>query len=410
METLEQLLASPARLKRALSWLDSREAALAASGGGLFYASCDLRRSGFKAAVVDLNIYPAGFNNLCPGSYERAAGLLRDYVAARLPGLAGGRVLVYPEFHRHNLPYVCHLAALVKILELAGFSAKVADQVAGLPEEACPPEAPFARLPLANVVREGDRLREKGGEDFAFVVLNNDLSAGLPTALEGLEQPVLPGPEHGWYRRSKARFCACYESLAAELCAAAELDPWLLVPESRLVMGCDLESASGREAAAAAVEEVLSSVRREYARRGLDERPRIFVKNDAGTYGMGILCVASGEEVLKLNHHGRDKMAMGKDRRPIRDLLVQEAVPTAVHVNGMPAEIVCYLCGGRPGGYFHRINGSRDENGNLNSPGMVFQALCGREATESPEFALYEIMARLASLAGAMENRGDQSR
>ena len=34
-----------------------------------FYSSYDIRDAGFKIGVVDGNIYPAGFNNICPVSY-----------------------------------------------------------------------------------------------------------------------------------------------------------------------------------------------------------------------------------------------------------------------------------------------------------------------------------------------------
>ena len=40
------------------------------------YSSVDIRDAGFKVGVVDTNIFPAGFNNLCPHGLEDAVGLV----------------------------------------------------------------------------------------------------------------------------------------------------------------------------------------------------------------------------------------------------------------------------------------------------------------------------------------------
>ena len=42
-----------------------------------FYTSVDIRDAGFKIAVVDTNLFPAGFNNLCEHGLEDAIALLK---------------------------------------------------------------------------------------------------------------------------------------------------------------------------------------------------------------------------------------------------------------------------------------------------------------------------------------------
>ena len=44
------------------------------------YSSYDIRDAGYKISNVDANIYPAGFNNICPTDKETAAGLFRKYI------------------------------------------------------------------------------------------------------------------------------------------------------------------------------------------------------------------------------------------------------------------------------------------------------------------------------------------
>src|ERR1700710_246089 len=48
-----------------------------------FYSSVDLRDSGFKIVPVDSNLYPAGFNNVCPEDLRTAPPIFRKALVAR---------------------------------------------------------------------------------------------------------------------------------------------------------------------------------------------------------------------------------------------------------------------------------------------------------------------------------------
>jgi glutamate--cysteine ligase len=55
-----------------------------------------------------------------------------------------------------------------------------------------------------------------------------------------------------------------------------------------------------------------------------------------------------------------------------------------------------------------RVNGEKDDLGNLNSRGMVFRKLCMGDVVNSPEDhttkeAMYSVVARLATIASAYE-------
>ena len=52
---------------------------------------------------------------------------------------------------------------------------------------------------------------------------------------------------------------------------------------------------------------------------------------------MGILRVESGAEMLALNRRERNKMAVGKGRLEVHDVVVQEGIPAIIPVEA------CYL-------------------------------------------------------------------
>src|SRR4051812_30199283 len=67
------------------------------------YSSYDIRDSGFKAANVDANIYPAGFNNICRVDRENTGEIMKSYVSRHYDGMVKN-VLVITEEHTNN-PY-----------------------------------------------------------------------------------------------------------------------------------------------------------------------------------------------------------------------------------------------------------------------------------------------------------------
>ena len=81
--TLCPLLIERVRGRQAeiLDWLRRHEVANELP----LYSSVDIRNAGFKTAVVDTNLFPAGFNNLCEHGLRDSAGFLRQAVLRRVP-------------------------------------------------------------------------------------------------------------------------------------------------------------------------------------------------------------------------------------------------------------------------------------------------------------------------------------
>lgn len=376
-----------------------------------FYASVDLRNAGFKLAPVDTNLYPAGFNNLNPAFLPLCIQAVQAAVERVCPKACG--ILVVPENHTRNTYYLESLADLVHMLELAGFQVNVGSL---LPDLVAPQtlSLPSGRsLTLTPVTRDGNKVKVSG-QDSCFVLLNNDLSAGVPEVLVGLQQPIVPPLSMGWINRRKSQHFGLYQKAAQEFAKVADLDPWVIDPAFRKCGKIDFQKREGEECLAHYVEELLDEISGKYREHGISEEPFVIVKADAGTYGMNIMTVRSPEEVRDLNRKQRTKMARGKEGFSVTEVLVQEGVYTFETWEEAVAEPVVYMIDRFVVGGFYRVHGERGKDENLNAPGMTFKPLAFAESCINPDhnkapdacpnrFYAYGVIARLALVAAARE-------
>ena len=383
------------------SWFEARWREVAPP----FYASVDLRNARFKLAPIDTNLFPAGFNNLKPEFHPGCARAIRIETEKLCPNARG--VLVVPENHTRNQYYFESLASLIEILTLAGLKVRVGSLLPNLGEPRRVVLPSGRAITLEPFKRTGNRA---GVEDFnpCFILLNNDLSAGRPTILEGLEQPVIPPLALGWSHRTKSNHFAHYRQVASEFASIVDMDPWLIDPIFRNCGCIDFQKREGEDCVATYVDEVLQAVAAKYAEYGIDQQPFVVVKADAGTYGMAIMAVKSAAEVRDLNRKQRTKMAHAKEGQAVTRVLVQEGVPTLETIGSPPAsaEPVVYMIGRSVVGGFYRVHGGRGPTENLNAPGMHFDPM--PESDASPEkttlqFYAYGVVSRLALLAAARE-------
>jgi glutamate--cysteine ligase len=377
-----------------------------------FYTSVDLRNSGFKLAPVDTNLFPGGFNNLNPAFLPLCVQATQSAIEKICPEARG--VLLIPENHTRNQFYLQNVAQLAKILRHAGLMVRIGSL---LPEITQPTtlELPNgASLTLEPIQRKGNRLGMADGFDPCVVLLNNDLSAGVPDILKNLEQNVLPPIEAGWTTRRKSQHFAAYDRVADEFAKLLNIDPWLINPYFAVCGQVDFQARTGEECLALQVDTVLQQMRVKYAEYGVKEDPFVIVKADAGTYGMGIMTVKDASEVRDLNRKQRNKMAVVKEGLSVSDVLVQEGVYTFETINEAVAEPVIYMVDHFVVGGFYRVHTARGVDENLNAPGMSFVPLafencctfpdldCAPE--ESPNrFYAYGVVGRLAMLAAARE-------
>ncbi len=391
------------------SWLRTQWLATPAP----FYASVDLRNAGFKLAPVDTNLFPAGFNNLNPAFESLCIQAVQAAIERWLP--SARRVLLIPESHTRNLPYLESLATLRDVLGKAGLEVRVGSLMEDLQIPKKLPLPSGRTLRLEPVSRDGKRVAI-GDFSPCIVLLNNDLSGGRPALLEGLEQVVIPPLGLGWSDRLKSSHFGYYRAVAAELAEIVNTDPWLVDPLFRNCGEISFTKREGDECLSDNVDALLGLIRLKYKQYGVDKPPFVVVKADAGTYGMAVMTVHSADQVKELNRKQRTRMSTSKGGRSVSKVIMQEGVYT-FETWGQPpavAEPVVYLIDHHVVGGFYRVHTERGENENLNAPGMRFEPLAFAESCIAPNstlapdaeanrFYAYGVIARLATLAAARE-------
>jgi glutamate--cysteine ligase len=375
-----------------------------------FYASADLRNSGFKLAPVDTNLYPGGFNNLNPEFDALCVQATMTAVEKICPDARG--VLLIPENHTRNTFYMQNVVALQKILTHAGMIVRIGSL---LPDLTAPTDIELpggGKLRLEPLERTGNRLGVDGF-DPCVVLLNNDLSAGLPEILRNLEQAVLPPLHAGWFMRRKSNHFAVYKDVATEFAQLLGVDPWLINPFFEKCGKINFRERKGEECLEGYVSEILTDIRAKYREYGIKQDPFVIVKADAGTYGMGIMTVKDPAEIRGLNRKQRNKMAVVKEGLEVQEVLMQEGVYSFETVEGAVAEPVVYMIDHFVVGGFYRVHASRGQDQNLNVPGSRYVPLAFEKPCYSPNpddpgsppnrFYAYGVIARLALVAAAVE-------
>lgn len=379
--------------------------------GAPFYASVDLRNAGFKLAPVDTNLFPGGFNNLNPAFLPLCVQATMSAVEKVCP--EARRLLLIPENHTRNTYYLSNVAALTNILRQAGLEVRIGSLNPEITTPTSLQTHDGHSILLEPVQRRGNRL-VLDGFDSCAVLLNNDLSAGVPDILRGLEQAVIPPLHAGWATRRKSQHFSAYNRVATEFAQLLDIDEWLLNPYFEICGEIDFHARTGEDCLAAKVEELLTKIRTKYQEYGVDQEPFVIAKADAGTYGMGIMTVKSPDDVRDLNRKQRNKMAVVKEGLQVSDVIIQEGVYTFESINDAVAEPVVYMIDHYVVGGFYRVHTGRGIDENLNAPGMQFVPLafdipcslpdCAGAPDAAPNrFYAYGVVARLALLAAAIE-------
>lgn len=335
------------------------------------YGSVDIRDAGWKICVVDANHFPAGFNNISEEDKPSLAKLLKTHIQREFKD--SDWVHLYPESHTRNKGYVENLIALKNLLEIAGFRCTVGsvdfEDLGHLNGISGP-------LKLEQVERKetnGEDIFLIGGQQPDLILLNNDLTDGL---VEGLEnQMVSPPPSMGWHRRRKSQHYEVLREYVEEISQMLDIDSWHLMPEWFVSKNKCLDKQECRIELAAEVNKFLANLRMKYQSLGIDREPVVFIKNDRGTYGLGIMTVRNGEELLELSNRKMKKLMYSKGGVDVENFLIQEGIPTVLeNKQGAPVEPVVYLVDGQAASWFYRINSKKSDIENLNSPSAQFES------------------------------------
>ena len=328
---------------------------------------------------------------------------------------AAARILLVPENHTRNLFYLESLATLKDIISKAGYEIRIGSLIPEL-EKNHTINLPSGRSITLDPITRTDNRVHLDNYDPCLVLLNNDLSDGIPNILQNLEQMLIPPLNLGWANRLKSSHFSQYQNVTDEFAKIIDIDAWFINPLFRNCGEIDYMKREGEDCLVKNVNRLLDDIRAKYAEYNIDKEPYVIVKADAGTYGMGIMTVHSAEEILELNRKQRSKMSSGKGGSDVSRVIMQEGVYTfeTWGANQAVAEPVVYMLDHFVVGGFYRVHTDRGINENLNAPGMHFEPLAFAEPCNVPDnnmapdanpnrFYAYGVIARLALLAAARE-------
>lgn len=382
-----------------------------------FYTSVDLRNAGFKLAPVDTNLFPAGFNNLSPAVLPLCIHAMQSVLEKNCP--TARNILLIPENHTRNQFYLESLASLTEIINKAGYRIKIGSLLSetGTTQTLDLPSG--RKLTLHALTREGNKLRI-GDFSPCVILLNNDLSSGIPEILQNLTQDILPPLFMGWSSRLKSKHFSHYRDIAQEFAELIQIDPWLIDPLMRNCGKIDFMKREGTECMEHHADTLLTAIQKKYDEYTIDKQPFIFIKADSGTYGMGIMTINSVDQIKQLNRKQRTRMDSTKEGQKVQKVILQEGVYTSERTSeNAVAEPVVYMIDHYVVGGFYRLHAQKAYNENLNSPGMQFQPLAFAKSCSCPEkgkapdaepnrFYAYGVIARLAMAAAAREAAAPQ--
>ena len=235
------------------------------------------------------------------------------------------------------------------------------------------------------------------GFDPVLVLLNNDLTAGVPPQLQEMHggQAVLPPLTCRVARAAQEHAFPPPRGRGNTAGVAAGSGPLAAVPSFKPLRRPGLRRKHRVAAAAARGGCTAGAYPCPLRRARHRAAPFVVVKADNGTYGMGIMTLRDAAELSQLGCRALNKMHVIKDGRQTSDVIVQ--------VGGGTADTVVSLVNRKVAGAFHRVHAERGTDQNLNAPGARFVPLAEAADTAFSRFYLYAVAARLAALAAAHE-------
>lgn len=335
------------------------------------YSSYDIRESKHKISAVDANIYPAGFNNICPADKEISVEFFnqyfRDHYVKKI-----NKILLITEEHTQNAYYWDNVYCIKHLLEQAGRQVEIA-----FPKKISEPVILQSASGHTVQVSSGhgdEAWLKKFNPD--LVVSNNDFSHPLKEWADSLSISINPPRELGWYQRKKSKYFEHYNQVANEFSDLIGVPACHFRVETELFSPFDINSEESRKELAHRVDLMLQNLRKTYEKNQMDQEPFVFIKNNSGTYGLGVVAVKRAEDINDWTYNARKKMKAAKGGRKIEEVIIQEGIPTVIKSEESAAEPAIYMIGRNLAGGFLRTHSEKSDTENLNAPGAVYKRLC----------------------------------
>lgn len=382
------------------TWLESKETDVLLP----FYSSIDIRDAGFKIAGVDTNLFPAGFNNISPNNTKELVIALKETILKRVPNCKN--ILFVSEEHTRNKWYLEHVRILNDMIKQAGFNVKTAAFLNADTPICQEKKSAIFETATGNTIElfclnHVLKTIDNKAPEWDLIILNNDLSDGIPKALLETDIPTYPSVKAGWHSRLKSHHFTELNKLITEFCDFIGLDPWFLTCLFKTSRAVDINNEDDRKHLYELTTELFDDIQKKYDQYGITEKPFIFLKSDKGTYGMGVQAIEDPNEILNFNRKQRNKLYKGKGSQVITNYILQEGVPTQSQIENQSSEICIYQIANHFAGGFHRLNSEKNSRDNLNSTGMTFQSI--HDAKSVADLDIYKIISRLHGIAAHRE-------
>ena len=364
-----------------------------------FYSSFDLRDSGFKISPVDANLFPAGFNNICKVDKESAVSICQKYLSTNWPEVKN--IILLAEEHTQNPFYWDNIYSLKTLLEKSGAgSIVVAVPGKNIKQDMTIKSAGGYLVKvflLENKIKHAD-----------LIISNNDFSVDYGF---NFSKPIAPPKELGWRTRRKHSFFKQYNALAKQFANILQIDPKLITIKTKRFKDFQIQDSKCltrlKEEVFTFLSELESENKTLYKNSKEQAKPFVFLKNNAGTYGLGMTTITSPQDIENWNYKIKKKLKSAKGGAKVTELIIQEGIFSNIKKEGFVAEPVIYLIGSKLAGGFLRAHKEKGRAHNLNSPGAVYRALCVSdleiEVKGKPMENAYGWVARLGVLALAYE-------
>jgi len=371
-----------------------------------FYNSVDLRHSGFKIAPVDTNCYPAGFNNLSIIGQDNAKKLVAQFFAKNFS--SANKIIIIPENHTRNSNYFENISILTSIIGvnkeivIGSINPEIEDDFEIKLESG-------SKFKVFKLKKNQNKLTTNHGFEADLIILNNDLTDGIPEILKNIETPIIPSPNMGWHHRTKSNHFTIYNQFAIEIADILEIDPWLISSFHQNCGDIDFKEQKGMQCIIDNVDKILKDLQNKYKQHDIKETPYCYVKADNGTYGMAVWSVNSPEEIISINKKERNKMNMLKGSTKNSKVIVQEGIPTIDKINNFPCEPLIYMINADVVENLFRANQNRDNKISLNASGASFYnsnnipLINNISKNKAEYFLIYRFITRLSSLASSFE-------
>ena len=362
------------------------------------YGSVDVRDAGWKIGVVDANHFPAGFNNVSKENLAELSTLFKDHINRTHPDCSW--VHIYPESHTRNQGYVENIATIKAMIETAGYTCTVGSPDLNGLESVHGISGPLMLTDVA--LNDNDELTVNGTKP-DLILLNNDLTDGDIPGVQSTN--ITPPPHMGWYRRRKSQHYEALRPYIQEMADLIDIDPWHLMADWFVSEDKCLTEEACRIKLAGEIDDFLNGLREKYRSLGIQREPTVVIKNDSGTYGLGVMMLTAGEQILNLSNRKANKLRYAKGGAKVDNFLIQEGIPTALATEeGETLEPVVYLVDGEAASWFYRINAKKSDMDNLNSPSARFENFEGSKNPYAEEaHSWHALVAELSMIAMGAE-------